>query len=113
MVQLLDLKARYSFAHGVMSSIIKCCSKFNVYEIKDKAINKNIVSHICPRYNDIEIWEYVVTCVANNEFITDWIMELKQKLYKVDKDNGNTTDINKIIDDIEKFLTGGDPNQTN
>ena len=46
-VQVIDLDARSSFAKGLLSSIIKCYTKFNLYSTKDKVINDNIVMQIC------------------------------------------------------------------
>jgi len=53
-VHLLDLNARNCFYKGVLSLIIKCISKFNIYGTKDEIINQNIVNSLCPRYNEIE-----------------------------------------------------------
>jgi hypothetical protein len=112
-VQLIDLNARHSFSKGSTCSMIKCCAKFNMHGTKDRVINPNMVSQLCPRCNAIKTWSYVITCPSTHRFIKEWIEDIRMKLKKEDSRNENKADINRMITDIKQFLYGDDPSQTN
>ena len=80
---LYDIDARNVFVKSkVTTSIIKCANGVNPYRVRNNIINQQICRSKCPRYSEVEIWEYVIKCketiLLRREFVKKLLKELNE-----------------------------------
>jgi len=100
----VDREARNSFSGGVGEGTIKCVWGYNHHGVRNAMINKNLCSNRCPRCENVEDWEHVITCPAIDHLQCEYIKEIKEKGNKIIHSDDDKQLFKLIIEDVTQYL---------
>ena len=100
----IDREARNSFSSGVGAGTIKCVWGYNHHGIRNAMINRNLVSSKCPRCNNVEDWEHVITCPAIDQLQKEYLKEIKEKGDKIIHTHEDKELFKLILNDVTQYL---------
>ena len=87
--RLLNLELRVLMYNKGINGVIKCCSRFNHYVLRDHKINREVVIKECPMCPEMEIWDHPILCIQTEELKKEYLANMKDTLLKVEKYNTN------------------------
>ena len=108
----IDIKVREAFRNkGIIASMIACSHGYNHYGIRNVIFNNNLTDVDCPRYNELEIQDYVIKYAKIRELQKEFIKDTTLETIKINKGKINEEEILDMIEDIVIYLQNGDPEE--